>query len=131
MPQHSATSTVEPPSQLTPDDALSIAMKLQEVYLDKHKGYGDGWTDAKVAADLNVPRAWVKQVRVKVYGDGAAGNDDIAEQISEARKVLADCHSLHNQITAVLTGAQQQAGGVMARAERIEKQLAAIEKALR
>ncbi len=50
----------EPPAELTRENRRIILAKLEEVYVDEKTGYSPGWTDAKLALDLGVPRAWVK-----------------------------------------------------------------------
>ena len=54
------------------DKLLAIHEKLNVVYLTEGAGRYTGlWSDAKVAADLDVPVAWVIDERSRVYGEGA------------------------------------------------------------
>jgi len=126
------------PRDMGIDDALLISTKLHEVYIDASKGYGEGWTDAKVASALNVPRAWVRDIREKQYGKGAAGNDDIDAAVAEARSLLSDCKVARDAaeqtialvtkkidaLTATLTGLRERAG-------KIERAVHTVEQALR
>jgi hypothetical protein len=45
-----------------------IFAKLNDVYEDEKVGYSGDWSDAKVAKDLGVPVAWVKEVRDESFG---------------------------------------------------------------
>ncbi|MGZ6195516.1 MAG: hypothetical protein ACXWML_09825 [Candidatus Binataceae bacterium] len=136
-----ADSKAPAPRELHYKDALAISVKLNEVYLDRTKGYGDGYTDAKVAAELNVPRDWVKKVRTEIYGDGAAGNDEIEDALAACRQLLADCQPLlemADRVTAAADRLEQEARtvttttkGLRDRADHIERKLLGIEKALR
>lgn len=130
------STIVAPPPirEMGADEALTILSKLQEVYIDKDKGYDRGWTDAKVGEDLNVPRAWVTQVRTKFYGAGAAGNDDINEALEEARRVVKEGQALMSLVEQVQTLALKvtnESGALKSRLERVERQLDSVETSLR
>jgi hypothetical protein len=128
-----------PPPPVGTDDALTIVGKLHAVYLDKDKGYEPGWTDAKVAADLNVPPAWVKHVRIKFYGTGAAL--DIDEALTEAVKLLDQCRpmlaaaeSLDTEVGKLIAEAGRLSGEATALrdlAGKIESTVASIEQSLK
>ncbi|MGX1151403.1 hypothetical protein [Bradyrhizobium ottawaense] len=107
---------------MTRDDRRIIFEKLNEVYVNDKVGYGDGWTDEKVAVDLGVPRAWVKLIRDENFGD-EVGNENIREQIREARDVLSQIEAIEPRIS--------EAQRLIAVADRIEKQLAEIAKVLK
>lgn len=57
-----------PPREMSRDDRRIIFSKLEDVYLDEATGYSAGWSDAKLATDLNVPRAWVEKIREENFG---------------------------------------------------------------
>lgn len=64
----STRQAAEPPKQMDLD-AMLLVLDSVEAYYDPKTGYKDGYTDQKVADDLNCPVAWVKQVRTKKFGD--------------------------------------------------------------
>ncbi len=105
-------------TQMSREDRRVIFEKLNEVYLDEKKGYSADWTDAKVASDLGIARAWVSKVREEMFGPEAA-NDDIRKALSEAKAALAECRKLAETFTPLLV-----------RAEKIEKTLVEIERSL-
>src|SRR5262249_4668120 len=107
---------------MTREDRRIIFEKLNDVYIDGKVGYGRGWTDEKVATDLGVPRAWVKLLREENFGD-EVGNEDIRDQVNEARKVLADIKALQQHFEGVQR--------LFAVADKIEKSLAEIQKVLK
>ncbi len=63
---------------------------------DEDRGrYLGGTSDQSIATELNVPRAWVAQVRVEVFGDNG-GN----EEIEELRTLLDDADRRFTEIAA-------------------------------
>lgn len=122
------------PRELGVMDALTIREKLSELYLDKDRGYDRGFTDKKIAEDLNVPRDWVRQVREHVYGRGSAGNGDIAETLAEARALLAQMESSIAGVDAVAAEAKRLSDAVAplrGAVARIERDLRHIEQSLK
>lgn len=67
----------EPPRTMSFIDRRVILTKIEEVYIDEKIGYASGWSDRKVATDLNVPQAWVAELREQNFGP--AINEDFAE----------------------------------------------------
>lgn len=59
---------VIPPKAMDRTERRLVFAKLNEVYMDETSGYSEDWTDAKVAADLGVPVAWVSEVRDADFG---------------------------------------------------------------
>nr|WP_249787275.1 hypothetical protein [Bradyrhizobium sp. BRP23] len=107
---------------MTREDRRIIFEKLNEVYVNDKVGYGDGWTDEKVANDLGIPRAWVKLIRDENFGD-EVGNENIREQIKEARELLAQIKAIEPRIS--------EAQRLIAVADKVEKSLAEIAKVLK
>lgn len=124
----------EAPPSMDIDAAFLIRDKLGEVYLDAQRGYGEGWTDKKVAESLTVPRDWVRQVRCKVYGASSAGGaEDFAPVLNEARAVLAAAKDLTEQglkVQQEVAVFERARGEVLAQVGRLERRLADIEKAV-
>lgn len=83
------TLQAEPPIPMSRDDKRLVFSKLNEVYVDDKVGYGIGWTDVKVANDLGVPPAWVREVREENFGPEAS-NEEIRTAIEEGRAILGN-----------------------------------------
>ena len=128
------TGKAEAPPAMDIDAAFLIRDKLGEVYLDAQRGYGEGWTDKRVAEHLTVPRDWVRQVRCKVYGAGSAGGaEDFAPVLAEARAALAAAKDLTEQglkVQQEMAVFDRARGEVLAQVGRLERRLADIEKAV-
>lgn len=129
MVQHAPRDVTanEAPNVMGREDKRLIFAKLHEVYLDESKGYSEGWTDKRVAEDLGVPRAWVEQVRNEVFGP-LKENDEIRMLRDEITKAI---EKMRTQSTALLTAAEQEAKRLNSSAERLERRMGEIEKALR
>lgn len=103
------------------EDKRVIYEKIDDVYLADARCYSGGWSDAKIAADLNVPRAWVANVRDAMFGPEGV-NEQIRSDIAEARAVL-------EQIKAgAPTIALEVLKPLLTKVETIEKKLNQIEK---
>lgn len=70
----------EPVREMLKDDRRIIFAKIDEVYTGHH--YTGGWTDKKIAEDLNVPRAWVADVRSQFFGE-AGDNEEVQQFLAE------------------------------------------------
>lgn len=77
-------ATPEPPRTMSNDDRRIIFAKVDEVYSGDH--YSAGWTDKRVAEDLNVPRAWVEEVRAEFFGE-ARDNEEVRAFLDEIDKL--------------------------------------------
>ena len=85
---------VEPPQEMTREDRRLIFAKIDDVYLDENTGYSEGWTDSRVANDLGVPLAWVKNIRSENFGEEQS-NAAMAKQLDEVKAVLSQAKKLH------------------------------------
>lgn len=95
-----ASSKADAPRTMTREERGIIFAKIGDVYSGER--YVTPWTDQKVADDLNVPRAWVSEVRDAFYGPegsnplfdqylaAAAGIERIRGEIAEERKRLLE-----------------------------------------
>lgn len=80
MPEQTATVVPMTPSAQAPQAAVArkptqaerrrVSDALEERYDTAAGRYRGTTTDASLAADLNVPRLWVEEVRVLLFGDG-------------------------------------------------------------
>ncbi|MCA1458060.1 hypothetical protein I6F35_33545 [Bradyrhizobium sp. BRP22] len=116
----------EQPREMSRDDRRIIFEKLNEVYVDEKTGYGPGWTDAKVASDLGVPRAWVKGLRDEMFGPEGS-NEEIRATICDAQILLNDIRVVANAVQ----GSIEPLKTILDKAERIEKRIAQIQQELR
>lgn len=83
------TIKADPPRQMSRDDRRVIFAKLNDVYIDESKGYDGGWSDQRVAKDLGVPLAWVKEIRQENFGLESS-NEDARAVVKEAKDLLAE-----------------------------------------
>jgi len=83
MPKLNVVAT-PPAREMSKDDRRIIFAKIDEVYTGDH--YAGGWTDKRIAEDLNVPRAWVEEIRSTFFGE--------ARDNEEVRQFLADLAAL-------------------------------------
>jgi hypothetical protein len=114
------------PRTMSRDDRRIVFEKLNEVYVDEKVGYGPGWTDSKVATDLGVPRAWVKQVRDEMFGPEGS-NEEIRATINEAQTLLNDIRVVSNAIAE----ASGPLKALLDKAEQIDKRVRQIQQELR
>lgn len=75
----------DPPPVMEKEDRRIIFAEIDNHYLDEQKGYAEGWSDARVAKGLNVPLAWVRDLRDANFGPevGTSVLDDV-KRIDEA-----------------------------------------------
>ena len=125
-----APPNAELPRQMERSEKRIIWLKLDEVYGDETTGYQPGWTDARVAKDLDVALAWVKTVREENFGP-VGTNPEIALVVAEAEAWRKDRAELGKK--ALTQVAQLAADGerLTTRGEIIERTLAGIEKAVK
>jgi hypothetical protein len=122
-----------------------ILTKLVEVYLDEKSGYSPGWTDAKVATDLGVPRSWVATLRNENFGpegnedirnavaEVKAARDDLGRYIKDAQPIVAALPDMR-RIAAMIPHVERMAAALpesQRRHEKIERTIIETEKALR
>jgi hypothetical protein len=58
----------DPPPVMEKEDRRIIFAEIDTNYIDEQKGYAEGWNDARVAKSLNVPMAWVRELRDANFG---------------------------------------------------------------
>lgn len=114
------------PREMTREDRRIVFEKLNEVYVDDKTGYSAGWTDAKLASDLGVPRAWVAKVRDEMFGPEGS-NEEIRATIAEAQSLLADIRTAAAGAGAFAETLQKLLG----KADKIEKTILEIQQELR
>jgi hypothetical protein len=102
------------------DDKRAIFRRLDEVYSVPAGRYVDDWTDHRLATEMNMPRAWIAQVRDEAYGP-EGGND-------EMEKLLADIAATHRKLEGAVelcltaaTEAEKLNADVKSLSERLAK----------
>lgn len=88
LPAPASKPAADPPREMSFDERRLIFARLNEVYLDQHRGYDRGWSDAKVADDLGVPLAWVTTIRSENFGHEGS-NEDARSIIDEAQVAVS------------------------------------------
>lgn len=155
MPQPIApeTTAAEAPTEPSREDKRVIFTKLNEVYQDETTGYTAGWTDKKVAEDLGVPLAWVASIREDNFGPERS-NEEIKAALAEVREWRGKVEGVQDAANAIeaeiatvrgaidglnktLAGLEdrrarlvQTVGSLNGEAHRLDKKVAAIERAL-
>jgi len=92
-------TTAEPPRTATREDKRRIRDFLDSNYDDNLGRYFKDWTDEKAATKLNLPRAWVSDLREDLYGPdiceaGQARTKEMLELIAVASKLKDDALSI-------------------------------------
>jgi hypothetical protein len=82
------------------DERRIIFAKLEEVYVDEAAGYRTPWTDVAVAKDLNVPLAWVEQMRDENFGP-ARDNGEIRDMLTRVTAATAQARGILDEAKAV------------------------------
>jgi hypothetical protein len=121
-PKTKPTAAAVETRAMTRDDKNIIYAKLQDVYLNEKVGYADGWSDQRVATDLNIPRAWVATIRDEFFGDEIT-NEVTREKINAARALVDKVLALKPTI--------EEAVKLLGVAEKMQKDLAEIAKVMK
>ena len=110
---------------MTREHRRVVFLKLEEVYLDEKAGYSAGWTDARVATDLGVPRAWVSKIRDENFGPGTS--EEIETALAAAKKLDADISAFRKDVAALIARDVE----IQKRADTVERMFRRIEQAVR
>jgi hypothetical protein len=108
------------PAEPTREEKRRINGKLSEIH--DGKGYADAWTDSKVAEALNVPRAWVEEIREEFHGP--AVNEAAAK---ERVRLLNELNRDVKTAAASLQGIFDALGRAETTLEGLKARLAAVE----
>lgn len=125
----------EPPRTMTLADRRLIIGAIDEHYIDENQGYEAGWNDQKIATDLGVPVAWVRQLREENFGQEGLSADARAV-IEETKKALAEISAAREAAVKAYSETQErflkEHNAIVSRlttlAESVSKKLARVEK---
>lgn len=112
------------PRTPTREEKRAIMDKLNEVYDD---GYSGSWSDRKVAEGLNVPTAWVVEIRSEFFGDAVESEADRAARkereraINELKSDLKAVKADQRKALDALADADNKIPGIEARLARLEQ----------
>lgn len=79
-PNKTSATALITPRQMTIADRRKINEKLSEVYMAD--AYMSDWSDERLSREINVPRAWVAEIRELLYGPA------VNEHTIEARQAV-------------------------------------------
>jgi len=85
------TTAVSAPRGPTRDEKRIIFQKIDEMYVGETVGYHKDWSDERVAKDLNVPVAWVADIRDENFGPNI--DEASVAVISDAKALLAEAEA--------------------------------------
>lgn len=103
----------EPPPQPTREDNRRIHEAIETRWADGRDCYLANFSDAKLAAELDVPRAWVTDVRERFFGpdtcearlDGVAKLDELIDRAAaleeRALSVAAEVEAVRREAEAL------------------------------
>lgn len=95
------------PQQPTPADRRRVSDALEEHYLTEKGCYRDSFSDEALAAKLDVPRAWVTELRELLFGPGA-GNEAREKQQEEFKALRAEFEDASGKIMTMLDGIEKR-----------------------
>lgn len=109
--------------QKTGTHRLLIGMKIGDSFDEDTARYRSGWSDVKIATELELPIDWVKAEREHLY-PGSNGDNPDADTFIRELTILNDTHSAYEKRAAELAASVHAAEGLF-------KQLAEAQGAVR
>lgn len=103
----------EPPRQPTIPERRKIMEELEIVYLVSQQRYSGSTTDKSLAERLNVPRAWVTELRESLFGPEAneaqaQRNQQLDEVEVKLNELEASAYSELDRITGMIAALKKQ-----------------------
>ena len=118
------------PREMGREERRLIMYQLEECY--GKDAYKPGWTDQKIAAHLNVPRAWVEEVRKQCFGE-AGSNPAFDDYLERARKIsdeikafeakCAEVKALHTELDTWRVKISQQCDEMWRVGKKLEREI--------
>jgi hypothetical protein len=106
----------EPPRAMTREDRRIVYAKVEDTYDVKLNAYSGDWSDHKVAVDLGVPRAWVRDIREEFFGP------EIDAATAKRRADIAEAKVMHENIVLELRVLQKKVQEAAAKLEKLERE---------
>jgi hypothetical protein len=119
-----AMALAEAPRTPTRDEKRAIMDKLNAVYAEG--AYADAWSDKAVAGALNVPVAWVAEIRAEFFGEADVSEAELAKA-REHQRVVNECRADLKAVKADLTAAMDKLAAVERKADAITRRLDSLE----
>ena len=116
---------VEAPRAMTREAKRLIFAKINEVYLDH--GYDRNWSDNRIAKDIDVPVAWVKDVREENFGPESL-SEEANKLMTEGEQLVQKLRLEANIIAGHLKEGEKTREVLLKRADFIAGRLAEIGK---
>lgn len=105
---------IEEHRPMTRDERRIIFSKIDELYVGDKTGYVEGWSDARIATDLGVPRAWVSSLREEYFGPEMNEN-----MVADAKMLLTEIKNIELAAGPIV----KQMNELAVRAETIKRML--------
>lgn len=115
----------ETPREMSRSDRQIIFAKLSDVYVNDKTGYADGWSDQRVASDLNCPVVWVSKTRDEFFGPENSNPElrQLLAKIQEGLKEIAGTVQRIEQLRQEMDLLVPKAKQLMDQSEALRKQL--------
>lgn len=115
-----------PPRVMSREDRRIIFAKIDEVYPDEKTGYVAGWSDERVAKDLNVPRAWVETIRDENFGalKSNAEVEAVSKEVADLNRDMEELRTALSGLTERMRTVEARTLPLITRVENIKKQMA-------
>lgn len=92
MPKNDTPLSVvraDPPRTMTPADRRKVFRAVDDAWDERHARYDGGNTDTTIATALNVPVAWVRDIRVEAFGESQR-NADFDKALGDLKNIRAE-----------------------------------------
>ena len=113
------------PRKMDTDDRRIIFAAIDERWASKEAGYNAPWTDHAVATYLEMPLAWVVEVRSQFFGE-VRDNQEIRDLLERANKAIAEAEK---QVAAALQ-LQKDTSSMITRVNAMNATLAELRKSV-
>jgi len=88
------------PPEITKEDRRIIFSEIDSHYLDETRGYDRDWNDERVAKSLNVPLAWVRNIREDNFG--LEYGDVVNVEVDKLRAVIVEAQAIKDEASKLL-----------------------------
>lgn len=88
------------PPEMTKEDRRIIFSEIDSHYLDETRGYDRDWNDERVAKSLNVPLAWVRNIREDNFGPEYG--DVVNVEVDKLRAAIVEIQAIKEEASKLL-----------------------------